>query len=193
MGGSIYIMDTFDPIRIRLGIIRRLMDRSNAMRILCIATAMGIAPYIFDAILDSLANASPLYRATVYYFLLSFILVVLVFAPQAYIRRPGTFIWDSRFRSLEEAFDYLKFALFWWLILSNLAVMFEAFVVGICEVSFRMGWRQEDPDDPDHIPLLLRLNWANISWMGSTVGEWLWWHVEYYRSELEAFLEQLLR
>jgi hypothetical protein len=34
-----------------------------------------------------------------------------------------------------------------------------------------MDWRQEDPDDPDYIPLLLRLNRANIRWMGSTVGE----------------------
>jgi hypothetical protein len=122
-------MGTFDIIRIILRLIRHLMDIFNAMRILCIATAMEIARYIFYAILASLAQCSPLHRAAVYYFLLSFILVVLLFAPQAYIRRPGTFIWDSRFRSIREAFGFLKLALSWWLVLFNTAVVFEVLVL----------------------------------------------------------------
>lgn len=167
------------------------MDRSEAIKILCMSAGMRIARYIFDSALDALANAPPIYRATVYYFLLTFILVALVSAHQAYTRRPGTFTWDCQLRDIEETSDFLKFALLRWLLLFNFAIGFEVFVLGV--YAFTEDLRQVEYDEPDYLPVLLRLNWANISWLGSTVGEWLWRHVEYYWSELEAFLGQLLR
>lgn len=163
----------------------------------CISTATGfVIGYFFESIFDLLAHSSPLNVVLVYHFILSFILVALYFARQAFIRRPGRLCWHHRFHSIEEAFEFIKLAVFWWLILFNFAVGMEVFAFGIYALPFILDWRQDHCDDPEYLPLLMRLNWANISWMGGLIGEMerlMLWHIQNYWAELRDYLEQLLQ
>ncbi|UKZ60611.1 uncharacterized protein TrAtP1_001883 [Trichoderma atroviride] len=133
----------------------------------------------FGFLLDSFANSHPLEVAFLYHYILSFIFIAVLFVPVVFARHPGTFSWRHRFPSTEEAFDFIKLLVFWWLVLFMLGVLLEGLALGTFALPYIAGWRQEHCDDPEYIPvstMLIRaidgmardvvVAYREITWLG---------------------------
>ncbi|KAK1252597.1 hypothetical protein MKX08_003784 [Trichoderma sp. CBMAI-0020] len=134
------------------------MNTSDTVIHFCAPIAVGfVTDHLFDIVLGFLAN-NPfphLIAALMCYYTLGFIFVALCVVPIVFVRCPGTLCWYHRFSSVEEADDFIKLCVFWWLVLFMCAVTMEVVVLGVYTFPFIIGTRYEHCDDPEYTSVLL--------------------------------------
>ncbi|GFP53141.1 hypothetical protein TASIC1_0002032500 [Trichoderma asperellum] len=82
--------------------------------------------------------------------------------------------------SIIEVWAFIKHLVGTWLLLFHIAFFAEVAAFMIWAYPFVLGWRREDPDEIEYLPLVVRLNMATNGWMGRRLG----WHMDdYYWAE----------